>query len=123
MRQTQSPERKAVVVALVLGGVAGALDLAADSPQVASTAIVIFTFVLGLTYPRKAWWWALAVGIGVPLANTLVVALGYPHFRRPENIYLTYLAFFPAFIGAYIATGLRWMAARQEQKRRQASKS
>ncbi len=116
----KTPENSAVIVAIILGVVAGGVDLAAGSPQVAPALIVVFAFLLSLTYPRRAWMWALLTAMFVPLANTIVVELGYPHFRRPESVYLSYLAFVPAFIGAYSASFLRRYAVRQEQKQREA---
>ncbi len=92
-RNPSSPARSVVIVALVLGGVSGIVDLFARSAQIAPILIVIFSFLLSLTYPRKAWLWALLIGMGVPLANTLALELGYGDVRRPESIYLTYLAF------------------------------
>ena len=115
----KTPENSAVIVAIILGVVAGGVDLAAGSPQVAPALIVVFAFLLSLTYPRRAWMWALLTAMFVPLVNTLVVELGYPHFRRPESVYLSYLAFVPAFIGAYSAVFLRRYSAKQEQKQRE----
>lgn len=112
-------DRGPIAMALLLGAIAGTVDVVAGSAQVAPILIVIFTFLLSLTYPRKALLWALLIGVSVPLANTLAVALGYGHVRRPESIYLTYLAFVPAFIGAYSAAWLRRFAAKQEQRRRE----
>ena len=114
----KTPLNSAVIVGIILGIVAGGVDLAAGSPQVAATLIVVFAFLLSLTYPRRAWMWALLTAMFVPLANALVMELGYPHFRRPESVYLSYLAFVPAFIGAYSAVFLRRYAAKQEQKKR-----
>ncbi|MCZ6915901.1 MAG: hypothetical protein O7I93_03905 [Gemmatimonadetes bacterium] len=118
-RNPSSPKKSVVIVALVLGGVSGIVDLLARSAQIAPILIVIFSFLLSLTYPRKAWLWALLVGMGVPLANTLALELGYGDVRRPESIYLTYLAFVPALIGAYSAAMLRRHAARHELKQEQ----
>ena len=118
-RNSSSPEKSVIIVALALGVVAGVVDLFARSPQIAPIVIVVFSFLLSLTYPRKAWLWALLVGMGVPLTNMLALELGYGYLRRPENIYLTYLALVPAFIGAYSAAMLRRHAARQELKQKQ----
>ena len=61
----------------------------------------------------------LADGPTIQRANTLALELGYGDVRRPESIYLTYLAFVPAFIGAYSPAMLRRHAARQELKQKQ----
>ncbi len=116
----KASDRGAIALAIVLGLVAGGVDVVAGSAQIAPTLIVIFAFLLSLTYPRKALLWALLTGMSVPLANTLAVAMGYGHVRRPESLYLTYLAFVPAFIGAYSAAWLRRFSAKQEQRRRDA---
>ena len=121
VRNPQSAERSVVLIAIFLGAIAGFVDLFVESAQVAATIIVVFSFLLSLTYPRRAWLWAVLTGMSVPLANTLAVALGYEHLRRPENIYLSYIVFLPAFIGAYSAAFLRRYSAKQEQKRRDAT--
>ena len=113
-----TPQRSAIAIAVVLGVIAGVVDLIAMSAQVAATLIVVFSFLLSLTYPRKAWLWAILTAMFVPLANTLAVALGYGHLRRPESIYLTYMVFVPAFIGAYSAAFLRRYSAKKEQEQR-----
>ena len=118
----KAPENSAIAVAVVLGIIAGAIDLVAGSPQIAAALIVVFAFLLSLTYPRRAWLWAILTAMFVPLINALVVELGYAYLRRPESIYATYLAFVPAFIGAYSAAFLRRYSARQEQREREASK-
>jgi hypothetical protein len=121
-RNPRSPENSAIVVAVVLGIIAGAVDLVAGSPQIAAALIVVFAFLLSLTYPRRAWLWAILTAMFVPLLGALAVELGYAHLRRPESIYATYLAFVPAFIGAYSAAFLRRYSARREQREREASK-
>jgi hypothetical protein len=105
---------------VVLGVIAGAVDLIAVSAQVAATIIVVISFLLGLTYPRKAWLWAILTAMFVPLANTLAIEFGYGYLRRPESIYLTYMVFVPAFIGAYSAAFLRRYSAKKEQAKRDA---
>lgn len=115
-----TPERSAITIAVVLGVIAGVVDLIAVSAQVAATLIVVLSFLLSLTYPRKAWLWAILMAMFVPLANTLAVELGYGHLRRPESIYLAYMVFVPAFIGAYSAAFLRRYSAKKEQKQRDA---
>jgi hypothetical protein len=121
-RNPTAPENSAVIVAVALGVIAGCVDLVAGSPQIAAAFIVVFAFLLSLTYPKRAWLWALLTGMFVPLINALAVELGYAHLRRPESIYATYLAFVPAFIGAYSAAFLRRYSAKQQQKERESSK-
>ncbi len=113
-----TPERSAIAIAVVFGVIAGVVDLIAVSAQVAATLILVLSFLLSLTYPRKAWLWAILTAMFVPLANTLAVEFGYGHLRRPESIYLTYMVFVPAFIGAYSAAFLRRYSAKKEQEQR-----
>ena len=41
----------------------------ADDAGLVSGLIVLITFALGSLSPRRAWQWALLVGLSVPLAN------------------------------------------------------
>ena len=113
-----TPQRSVIAIAVILGVIAAVADLIAVSAQVAATLIVVFSFLLGLTYPRKAWLWAILTAMFVPLAKPLAVELGYGHLRRPGSIYLTYMVFVPAFIGAYSAAFLRRYSAKKEQEQR-----
>ena len=106
-----TPSRGAYLVALVSAIVCGVTDLLVRPTQIAPALIVISTFLLSIAYPRQAWRWALIVGMGVPLAHLIAAEFGFINRYRSANLYLTYLALVPAFIGAYSAYLLRRFAS------------
>jgi hypothetical protein len=112
---SMTPPRSAYVAALLAAAICGVIDLLVAPTQLAPAIIVICTFMLSLAYPRQAWQWALIVGLGVPLTHMIASEFGYMNRHRPANLYLTYLALVPAFIGAYSAYWLRRLGARQRQ--------
>lgn len=110
------PPRSSYILAVAFGIVAAMVDFLVPT-QIVSGLIVALAFVLSLTYPTKAWAWALLVGMFVPLANLVGYQLGFLNPRRLDQpVYVTYLAFVPAFIGAYSAVLLRRYAAKQQGK-------
>jgi hypothetical protein len=117
MAQQQTyPPRSSYILAVVFGIVSALADFLLPT-QVVSGLIVAFAFLLSLTYPVKAWAWALLIGVFVPLVNLFAYQLGVFNPRRfSQPVYFSYLAFLPAFIGAYAAVFLRRYAAKQERK-------
>ncbi len=101
------------VVIAVLGAVlAGAVDFNNDEPQAAVMVIVVFAGLLGFMQPRKAWRWALIVGLGVPGVYLIATALGYHAKSVPEpGWYASLIALIPAFISAYCGALLRKAAS------------
>jgi hypothetical protein len=90
------------ILALTGGSLAGWVDFNNDEPQAAALVILAFTFLLGLILPRKAWLWALIVGICLPGVYLLASSLGYQPVSLPSpGWYASILALIPAFIGAY----------------------
>ena len=106
----------AVCIALaVIGGfLAGAVDFNNDEPQAAVIIIVAFTALLGFIQPRKAWRWALIVGLGVPIVYLIATALGYHSKSVGEpGWYASLIALIPAFISTYCGVLLRKVIATQ----------
>ena len=66
-----------VIVALMGGFVAGAVDFNNNEPQAAVLVIIFFAGLLGFAQPRKAWRWAIIVGLGVPIVYLIATAFGY----------------------------------------------
>ena len=90
------------LLALALGPLAGYVDLHAKEVQFPVLLILLFTCLLSLAHPKGAWRWALIVGGGIPLAHFIGRAMGYaPPYPILPNIFATFLALIPAFIGAY----------------------
>lgn len=93
----------------VLGGfIAGAVDFRNDEPQAAVLVIAVFAGLLGFIQPRKAWRWAILVGLGVPIVYLIATALGYHAKSVGEpGWYASLIALIPAFISTYCGVLLR----------------
>jgi hypothetical protein len=81
-------------------------------PSVALIGVPCLLF--GLLWPRHAWRWGLAIGIGVPLWHFVGSAFGY-HAVYPvqPNLFATFLALVPALIASYVGARIRsWTGAR-----------
>lgn len=87
----------------VLGAfIAGAVDFNNDEPQATVLVIAVFAGFLGFVQPRKAWRWAVIVGLGVPTVYLIATALGYHSKSVPEpGWYASLIALLPAFISTY----------------------
>lgn len=94
-----------VYAALALAGgiFAWWVDSRNDEPQAAVLVILVVTFTLGFLLPRRAWLWALIVGICLPGGYLLARTLGYlPSAPLEPGWYAASLALIPGFIGAYL---------------------
>src|SRR5512139_1771302 len=95
-------------IALIGAAIAGAVDFNNDEPQAAVIVVIVFAGLLGFIQPRKAWRWALVVGLGVPIVYLIATALGYQSRSVPEpGWYASLIALIPAFISAYSGVLLR----------------
>ena len=95
-------------LAVIGGFLAGVVDFNNDEPQAAVIVIVAFTGLLGFIQPRKAWRWALIVGLGVPIVYLIATALGYHAKSVGEpGWYASLIALIPAFISTYCGVLLR----------------
>jgi hypothetical protein len=104
-----------IALAIIGGFLAGAVDFNNDEPQAAVIVIVAFTGLLGFIQPRKAWRWALIVGLGVPIVYLVATALGYPSKSVPEpGWYASLIALIPAFISTYCGVLLRKVISTQQ---------
>ena len=91
-----------IIVALLGAFLAGAVDFNNDEPQAAVIVIVVFAGLLGFIQPKKAWRWAIIVGLGVPAVYLIATALGYHVKSVPEpGWYASLIALIPAFISTY----------------------
>jgi hypothetical protein len=90
------------ILAISGGLFAGWVDFNNDEPQAAVLVILTLIFPLGFLLPRKAWLWALIVGLCLPGIYLLAPGLGYLPVSPPSpGWYASVLALIPAFIGAY----------------------
>jgi NhaP-type Na+/H+ or K+/H+ antiporter len=91
-----------IAMAAIGGVIAGAVDFRNDEPQAAVIVILAFAGALGFLRPKRAWLWAIIVGLGVPLVYLIASALGYQSRSVPEpGWYASLIALIPALISAY----------------------
>ena len=103
-----------IALAVIGAFLAGAVDFNNDEPQAAVIVIVVFAGLLGLIQPRRAWRWAVIVGLGVPMVYLIASALGYHSKSVGEpGWYASLIALIPAFISAYCGVLLRKAIATQ----------
>jgi len=67
-----------------------------DDTGITAIAVLISCGLLGVLEPKRAWLWALCVGIWIPLLGIL-----------STHNYTSLLALIIAFIGAYLGVGVR----------------
>jgi hypothetical protein len=94
-----------IVLALGLGGLITWVDTRStwDDTGVTAAAMLVIAGVLGFLGPRRAWIWALALGIWTPLIGIV----------RTHN-YTALLALAMAFAGAYGGVAIRgWLSRAQ----------
>lgn len=73
--------------------------------------LLIVTFLFGVAQPKQAWQFALIIGLGVPLAHLIGLLFGYhPPYPVEPNVFVTFIALVPAFIGAYLGVLARSLA-------------
>jgi hypothetical protein len=91
-------EKLLVLIAIVIGHLFAYIDSRPnfDDTGVLAVSVAIVSAILSYLYPRRPWLWALAVGIWIPLHNTI-------HSGNFGSI----LALVFALAGAYIGAGIR----------------
>lgn len=72
-----------------------------DDAGITAVTVFLASAVCGVIRPTRAWLWALAIGLWIPMAN---VAL---HHTYESSIALAF-----AFAGAYAGAGLRRLTTR-----------
>ena len=101
--------RVLVVVAVLLGLFTGYVDLHNNEVQAPLLMLLLSTIVLGIIQPRKAWLWALLVGMWIPLGPVLALVVGGINTNYPDPLRTTISllpVFIPAFMGAYFGAML-----------------
>jgi len=96
-----------ISLAILLGLAAGLVDLNAREVQPAVLCILVFTGLMGILWPKGAWLWGALIGGGIPLLHGLALAVGYrPPYPVQPNVFATFLALIPAFLGACVGAGV-----------------
>jgi hypothetical protein len=88
------------LIAIVLGVLAGLINLKVDDLLLTALLVLAFTMALGLAAPGRPWRWAFLVAAWVPLSLLLArVLFAQPTYRA--QIYGSFLGFLPGIVGAY----------------------
>lgn len=66
-----------IAIAVVLGGLCGALHVWLEDPLLTPLAVLSSTMVMGTARPYKPWRWIIFVGVPVPLVTAIAVGTGY----------------------------------------------
>ena len=88
--------------ALFLGLVIGWMDMHSVEVQPTVLLLLVFGMFLGFAQPRHAWRWALLLAVWVPLGGFLAQFAGLRTAAPAEpGVIASFIAFIPAFVGAY----------------------
>jgi hypothetical protein len=98
-----------LMIGLALLGslVVGTIDSHASEVQATLMVMLPITFALGFIQPKRAWLWALIIGLSVPFGYLWLLATGQHYNAPPSNGFTTLIALVPAFIGTYCGVILR----------------
>ena len=77
--------------------------------EVYATLMVMLpiAFVLGFIEPKRAWMWALIIGLSVPAGFLWHIVMASTYVEPPSNGFYTLITLVPAFIGTYCGVALR----------------
>ena len=96
-----------IILALVVGLIAGYLDLRFATPSVTMASLVIGALIIGFMSPD--WWWlgALIAGLCVPGAHVFQVATGFPNTGFQTDTMASLLSVMPALLGGIAGSAIR----------------
>ncbi|MFN8376030.1 MAG: hypothetical protein U0694_24545 [Anaerolineae bacterium] len=90
-------------LALLLAVVTGYVDITADEVQAPMLCILLFSFMLGLLQPKGAWRWALLIGLSIPAATFVGLAINFNFVDAPPRYPITLAVLvIPALVAAYL---------------------
>jgi hypothetical protein len=95
-------------LAACLGLGIGYVDYTATEVQATLLVLLPIAFCFGLAAPRRAWRWALVLGLAIPLVHIIGHAFNIqPPYH--DMVIASLLALIPAFLAAYSGATLRWL--------------
>lgn len=100
-----------MVLAFIIGLVAGWIDFRISELLPTAITLVAFNLLFGYLQPRLAWLWAVLSGIGPFLVYLFAgVLMGFEPSSWPQpNVAFSLMAIIPAFIGAYWGVVINWI--------------
>lgn len=99
-------------LALAAGIFIGYADSRSDDEFITLAVLVGFSFLLGVLGPRRAWLWAILIGIWVPVLDSALPKFGLAptrpgeSFGFPTALAVAALVLAACFIGAYAGSFL-----------------
>jgi hypothetical protein len=104
-----------LLASIIVGGIAGYLDLQYDNLAITLVAVLIGTLILGFFAFDRWWLTSLVAGLGVLAAHLIQSELGSrtSTFEQPD-VLASLLSLMPAFVG-----GLAGAAIRQHPEQRE----
>jgi hypothetical protein len=115
-----------LLLAIVGSVVRGYIKLHNDDVQAPLAVLLLASFPFGFARPKRAWVWALIIGLGVPLSSLLSLKIGVFYPCRPGHRYScegagsvanalrTFLLLLPALASAYAGATARRVAGRRQ---------
>ncbi len=86
---------------LFVGVLVGLMDVRATEVQMTVFLLLAFGFFAGFAQTKRAWRWALLLGIWVPIFGFIAMVVGLTPYRPQQQIGAL-IALIPAFIGTYV---------------------
>lgn len=103
---------------LFVGVLVGLMDVKATEVQLTVLLLLAFGFFAGFNQPRRAWRWALLLGVWVPIFAFIAMGVGLTQFRV-EQQFGSLIALIPAFLGTYAGVVVkRFSSSAQQDKAR-----
>ena len=104
----QGREKNAAVyiAGVLLGVLAGVLDVGVGDLLLTALAVLAATMLLGVWRPARPWRWVLVVAVFVPLAHALAYLLWKQRPPRAQ-VYESFLGFLTGTVGAYAGSVMR----------------
>ncbi len=99
------------VLTLFIGALVGLMDLRSTELQMTAFLLVAFGFFAGFAQPRRAWRWALALGVWVPIFGALA-AMARLTNARGVDILVSVAAIAFALVGVYAGVIVKRMTPR-----------
>jgi len=104
-------------VALIFAAILGYVNIHSIEVQSPVLVALVSSAIMGFVHPKRAWLWAIVIGLAVPLSYALAPILGYsvPYPPSP-NIFATAIVFIPSFLGAYAGVLLRRLTSGERKQ-------
>jgi hypothetical protein len=98
---------------LFVGVLVGLMDVKATEVQMTALLLIAFGFFAGFNQPRRAWRWALLLGVWVPIFAFIAMGVGLTRFRVQEQ-FGSLIALIPAFLGTYAGVVVKKLSERAQ---------